>query len=142
MKLLDVNVLVAAHRAEHPHHHEARAAIDGLVRDQASFSVPDMVAVSVVRLCTNRRVVDPPSPTDEVFAFVDALRAQTSHVDVGPNARTWAILKELIRDHQATGELVTDAALAALAKEKAATVVSFDRDFARFADEVAWERPS
>jgi len=43
-----------------------------------------------------------------------------------------AVLGALLRSRQATGNLVTDAQLAALAIEHGLTVYSADSDFARF----------
>jgi hypothetical protein len=50
----------------------------------------------------------------------------------GAAGRFWSILREQIADAQVSGPLVTDAALAALALEHAATLCSNDRDFRRF----------
>ena len=49
-----------------------------------------------------------------------------------PGERHWDILGRLMRDAQASGPLVSDAALAAVAIEHGATLYSTDRDFARF----------
>lgn len=51
-----------------------------------------------------------------------------------------AVLGALLRSRQATGNLVTDAQLAALAIEHGLTVYSADSDFARF-PEVTWVNP-
>jgi uncharacterized protein len=51
---------------------------------------------------------------------------------LAPGPRHWAILDRLLRDEQATGPLVMDAHLAALAIEHGATLAAHDRDFARF----------
>ena len=49
-----------------------------------------------------------------------------------PAERHWTILKELLAGSQATGPLVTDAELAALAIEHGLTLCTNDRDFTRF----------
>src|SRR5579859_2494251 len=50
------------------------------------------------------------------------------------------ILEKLISDHGATGPLVTDAILAALAMEHGALLASTDQDFRRF-PELRWLNP-
>lgn len=57
-----------------------------------------------------------------------------------PTRRHLALLRGLL-DHTGTaGNLVGDAHLAALALEHGATVISFDRDFARF-EGILWRLP-
>lgn len=58
--------------------------------------------------------------------------------DAGP--RHLDLLSKVCADAEAAGDLVPDAVLAAIATEHGGTVVSFDRDFARFPD-LRWERP-
>ena len=50
------------------------------------------------------------------------------------------ILEKLVSDHGATGPLVTDAVLAALAMEQGALLASTDQDFRRF-PELRWLNP-
>jgi len=47
-------------------------------------------------------------------------------------APDWEIFRQLVVDAQATGPLVMDAFLAALALENGATLATTDRDFTRF----------
>jgi toxin-antitoxin system PIN domain toxin len=53
----------------------------------------------------------------------------------------WRILKELLDDSGTAGNLAIDAHLAALAISHAATLVSCDADFGRFAG-LRWENPA
>jgi predicted nucleic acid-binding protein len=57
-----------------------------------------------------------------------------------PSAGHRGILGRLVRDLDLTGNLITDAALAALCIEHGLTIVSADSDFARFR-EVVWVNP-
>ena len=57
-----------------------------------------------------------------------------------PGERHWPILQGLLRDGQATGPLVMDAVIAALAIENGAVVFSTDRDFSRFPG-LEWRNP-
>ena len=57
-----------------------------------------------------------------------------------PGERHWDILRGLVRDSQATGPLVMDVVLAAIALEHGATVCTTDRDFSRFSG-LRWTNP-
>ena len=57
-----------------------------------------------------------------------------------PGERHMEVLGELSRAGQASGPLVMDAALAAIAVEHGATLHTTDRDFARFPG-VKWTNP-
>ena len=140
MKLLDVNVVVAAYRDDHADHAQARAWVEAVRRDGSPFSVPDLVAGSFVRLVTNRRIFRLPSPLDEAFAYLRALRAAPGHMTLKPGPRHLELFERVCVESDATADLVPDAQLAALAVEHGAEIVSFDRDFARF-ENVRWSRP-
>ena len=71
---------------------------------------------------------------------VSSWLAQPAVSMLEPGERHWDILRRLTTDGQATGSLVMDAALAALAIEHGATLYTTDRDFARFA-ELRWTNP-
>lgn len=140
MKLLDVNVVLAAHRDDHPLFEPARPWLDGLMRSGEPFSVTDLVAGSFIRLATNRRIFLKPTPTDDAFAYLRALRDQPGHLTLSPGPGHLDIFERLCRTSDATGDLAPDAQLGAIAVEHGGEVVSFDRDFARFAG-VRWSRP-
>jgi uncharacterized protein len=140
LKLLDVNVMLAAHRDDHPDFATAKPWLDDLLQARAPFAVVDLVAGAFLRIATNRRIFSIPTPLQEAFAYVRALRAQPAHVMLTPGWSHLALLEQLCVDGEAAGDLVTDAQLAALALEHACELVSFDRDFARFAA-LTWSRP-
>ncbi len=140
MKLLDVNVVLAAHRDDHPHFDPARRLLDALLRSGAPFSVPDLVAGAFIRLATDRRIFVAPTPPAAAFAYLRALRGQPAHLVLAPGPGHLDLFERLCREADATGDLAPDAQLAALAMEHGAQIVSFDRDFARF-ESVRWSRP-
>lgn len=140
MKLLDVNVVLAAHRDDHPLFAPAADWLDELLQDRAPFSVVDLVAGSFIRLATNRKVFSVPTPTPDAFSYLRSLRQQHGHVLLTPTSAHLSIFERLCRAFDAAGDLAPDAELAALAVEHGAEIVSFDRDFARF-EEVRWTSP-
>ena len=132
MLLLDVNVVLAAHRADHPLHGGVRGWFDELLSGDDEFTVPTVVWGSFLRLATNRRIFTVPTPRDEAFAFVDATCAQPQHLLTGPGPRHLEILRRLCEEADATGDLVPDAVIGAIAVEHGCEVVTLDRDFDRF----------
>lgn len=132
MLLLDVNVVIAAHRVDHAQHAIARPWFDAVVTAPDRFSVPTVVWASFIRLVTNRRVLRCPTPRDDAFDFADAVCAQPNHVLLAPGPQHLELLRRVSHEADAAGDLVPDAVLAALALEHGCVVASFDRDFARF----------
>lgn len=141
MKLLDVNVVLSAHRADHPDHTTARSWLDGLLDSGEQFGVPWTVWWSFLRLGSHPRIFEVPTPAADSFAYISAIRGQPGHVAIDPGLRHQDLLTRMLDDGEAAGDLVPDAVLAALALESGAEVVSFDRDFARFPD-LRWVRPA
>jgi len=131
--LLDVNVVLAAHRADHPGHRDVRAWFDDLLAGDDTFTVPTVVWGAFLRLATNRRIFTVPTPREEAFAFVDATCAQPHHLLTSPGPRHLEVLRRLCEEADATGDLVPDAVVGAIAVEHGCDVVTLDRDFARFA---------
>lgn len=77
MIALDVNVLVAAHRAELPHHRRAAEVVRAAVADPAPFGLADVALSAVVRIVTSPRLSSRPSTHDEVFGFLAVLRRRS-----------------------------------------------------------------
>ncbi len=140
MRLLDVNVVLAAHRDDHPYFERARAWLNDALVSRSPFSVTDLVAGAFLRLTTNSRIFSTPTPTVQAFTYLQALRSQPAHVLLGPGPEHLELLERICRDADVTGDLAPDAQLAAIAIEHACELVSFDRDFARFAD-LRWVHP-
>ncbi|MDQ3723933.1 MAG: PIN domain-containing protein [Actinomycetota bacterium] len=132
MILLDVNVVFAAHRVDHPHHATIRRWMDAVDARAERFVVPTIVWTSFLRLATSRRPFFVPTPLVEAFAFLEAVRAHPRHLPLEPGPQHLALLRRLCEESDATGDLVADAVIAAIALEHGCAVASLDRDFARF----------
>jgi toxin-antitoxin system PIN domain toxin len=139
--LLDVNVVLAAHRADHPQHASVRGWFDRMLTGEERFAVPALVWGSFLRLATNRRIFEVPTPRPDAFAFVEATCAQPLHLPIGPGPRHLTLLRQLCDEADALGDLIADATIAALAAEHGCEVVTLDRDFARF-ESVRHRRPA
>jgi uncharacterized protein len=130
--LLDANVVLAAHRADHPHHASVRAWFDQMLAGDERFAVPMLVWASFLRLATNRRIFEVPTPRADAFAFIEATWAQPLHLTIGPGPRHLTLLRGLCDEADALGDLIPDAVIAAVAAEHSCEIVTLDRDFARF----------
>lgn len=132
MQLLDVNVVLAAHRDDHPHYHQVRPWFDALVAGDEAFTVPTLVWGSFLRLATNRRVFPIPTPRADAFQFIHAVQGQPHHIETTAGPRHVALLERIADEGDAVGNLIPDVVVAALAAEHDSVVVTLDRDFARF----------
>ena len=133
MILLDANILLYAYHAGSPHHADARAWIEEAFSGTEPVRLPWTTIHAFLRIGTNPRVFEHPLGIDEARSHVDAWLAAPIVATIEPGERYWSILRELLVDAQVAGPLVSDAALAALAIEHGALLVTTDRDFNRFA---------
>jgi toxin-antitoxin system PIN domain toxin len=131
MLLPDVNVLLAAFRADHVHHAPARAFLESARAGDEVIGLSDVALAGVVRLATNPRVFVHPDAAASVIGFLDVMFEPPAQlVRAGPTH--WPRFAELCRELQLRGNLVPDAYLAALALEQSARLVTFDRGFGRY----------
>lgn len=93
-----------------------------------------------LRIVTHPRAMRRPASTETALAFADTLREQPNTVTLSPGPRHWGIFARLCREARATGNLVPDAYLAALAIEHGAELITTDRGFARFPG-LRWRPP-
>lgn len=140
MILVDVNVLVYAHKEGAPGHAAHRAFLEGVLASDEAYAVSELVLSAFVRVVTHPRVFDVPSPLEDALAFADAIRGQPHAVPVSPGPRHWDIFRDLCRRVGAKGNLVPDAYLAALSIESGCEWITTDRDFSRFPG-LRWRHP-
>ena len=127
----DVNVLVAASRADHPHHAVARAWLEEAVNASgagAAFTLMPMVLTSFLRLVTSPKIFQMATPIEAAVAFFDALLASPG-VRLAALGPEWSKLRQLRLDKQLSGNDVPDAWLSAAVTHLGEHLVSFDRDF-------------
>jgi uncharacterized protein len=138
--LLDVNVVLAAHRDDHSHYKTVRPWFDHLLESNAQFSVPNIVWSSFIRIATNRRIFTVPTPIKDAFDFLRAVTSQPEYITIDSDINHLELFEEICIEYDVAGDLTADAYLATLAIANGATLVSFDRDFARFS-RVKWSVP-
>lgn len=136
----DVNVLVGAFRSDAEHHAPLRSWLETALSSGETIGVTAAVAAGTVRVLTHPRVFRRPDSTADAVRHLQTLRSNPSVVEVAPGPQHWSIFTRLCCDADARGNLVADAAHAAVAIEHGATWVTLDRDFARFPG-LRWEAP-
>lgn len=141
MILLDVNVLVYAHRSDTSEHESIRPWLEQTLASQAPYGVTDLVLSGFLRIVTHPRIFKEPSPLSLAIEFAQSLRSRRGAVRIEPGARHWEIFRKLCEVTKATGNRVPDAFLAALAIESGSEWVTTDRGFARFPG-LRWRHPS
>lgn len=127
----DVNVLIAASRSDHPHHKSAYACLNAAVAacaDGASLNLAPMVVASFLRLVTNPKIFNHPTPLKESVVFLDALFAVPG-VEMPLLGAEWPMLRELCIEKNLTANDVPDAWLAAAVIQLGEHLVTFDAGF-------------
>lgn len=140
MLLLDVNVLVYAHREDTRDHPRFRDWLEGVVAGPAAFGLSDLILSGFLRVVTHPRVFANPTPLELALEFAEALRSAPNCVRLEPGERHWEIFGRLCREASARGNLVSDAWFAALAIESGSEWITTDRDYARFPG-LRWRHP-
>lgn len=138
MQLLDVNVLIYAHREDAREHDRYADWLKALADGDEPFAVAEIVLAAFLRIVTNGRIFDPPTPMETATAFCQRLVDCPRAVFVTSSRRHWDLFVGLCADVR--GPLVTDAYLAALAIEHGCEMITTDSDFARFKG-LRWRHP-
>jgi uncharacterized protein len=130
--LPDLNVWLALVWPEHSHHHHAVHYWEEQASDQVVFST--VTALGLVRLVSQPKLMGPAvRNAAEASALLDALCQQPGVGLAEPEHDGWEVFHQLLRGGEIPARLCTDAHLAALAIANGWRLVSFDRDFERFA---------
>jgi toxin-antitoxin system PIN domain toxin len=139
--LLDANVLLYAADSSSTRHEACARWLERGFGGQRRIALPWQTIGAFLRISTHPRVFRQPLTSREAWAMVDQWLAAPVCWVPEATERTAAILGRLVTNLDLTGNLITDAQLAALAIEHGLAVVSVDSDFARFPD-VRWINPS
>lgn len=91
-----------------------------------------IVTLAFLRLTTHPAVMRHPLSIESALTYVDEWLNLPSVTLVAPGPRHWAIFRKLMKTANLTGNLTSDAHLAALAIEHGCEIYSTDSDFHRF----------
>ena len=132
MILPDVNVLLHAVNAGAPQHTVADAALlDAYRRGPVAMAWPALLGF--LRLSTRAGILPRPLAIEQAQDVIQSWLDHPATVVVHPTAQHAALLARLLIGVGQGGPIVSDAHLAVLAIEHRASLLSFDRDFERFA---------
>jgi uncharacterized protein len=138
--LVDSNLLLYAFDAGATRHGEARSWLESVLDSSEQVALAWVALLAFIRIGTNPSALSRALSVEEATTIVSSLLALRNVIVLHPGERHWTLLRELLADAQARGDLVTDAHLAALAIEHGAVVCTTDRDFARFPG-LRWQNP-
>jgi len=138
--LVDANILLFAVDTSSPFHASAAAWLTAQLNGPTRVGLSWPSLESFVRISTHPRATANPLAPEDAWSFVTDWLATDASWTPMPTENHADILGKLIADYQLSGNLISDASLAALAIEHGIAVASADSDFARFR-EVRWEIP-
>lgn len=140
MNLLDVNVVVAAHREDAENHAEIRAWLETEMAAPSGVGLSELVLSGCLRVITHPKIFRKPTPLPAALEYVEDLRSRPEVHIFAPGPDHWKIFTGLCGKADARGNLVPDAYHAALAMEWGCQWVTLDRGFARFPG-LRWRHP-
>ena len=131
MILPDVNLLIYATDYNSEFHDVAAQWLETILsREQVFFSWHTITGF--LRIITHPTASSNPLTIETAVGVVDEwLRLDNTHL-VSIEKKNWPLFSTILINGQATGNLVMDAHIAAIAASCGATVATTDRDFSRF----------
>lgn len=140
MRVVDVNILICAHRPEAANHPSYRDWLERVRAADEPLGIPGIVLAGFLRVVTNPRVFVDPTPLSTALEFARSLSGSPAVRRIEPGDRHWPTFVELSLAADAKGDLIPDAWLAALTMEHGATLITADRGFGRFPG-LRWQHP-
>jgi len=140
MILVDANILLYAEDSASEHHEAARTWWDGQLSGSEAVGLCWPVLNAFIRIGTNARLHRRPLTLKEAAERVQSWFNQPCVGIVQPTDQHWIIFQKMLHSGNASGNLVSDAHLAALAAEHNCALYSTDADFSRFRG-LKWKNP-
>lgn len=134
MILIDANLLLYAYHPRAVQHDASRHWLESTLSGVDPVRFAWVTLWAFLRISTHSRVFERPLAIGEAESVVSSWLARPIAGIAEPGERHWEILGKLMREGQASGAMVMDAGLAAIAIEHGATLCTVDRDFTRFPD--------
>lgn len=140
MIVVDANLLIYSYDTEATEHRKSAAWIAKVFSGGESVGLSWQTVSAFLRVVTNRRLPGKRVTLQEAVGAVEEWLEQPNVRILVPGENHWSLLKRMILEGGASGLLVTDAQLAALAVEYGGVLYTADRDFARFPG-LRWVNP-
>lgn len=132
MILPDVNLVLYAHIEDFPQHSTSKIWLEETLISGEIVGFAWQVLTAFVRIGTNSKVFNTPMKINQVEKIFNEFFKNPNVKLVVPTENHWQIFLKLLKDSNATGNLIMDAHLAALAIEHNAKLASTDKDFRLF----------
>lgn len=140
MILVDVNILVHAHREDAERHAGYREWLEKALALPEGCAVSELVLSGCLRIITHPKIFKEPTPLAAALDFLEDFRSRDEVRILAPGDQHWNIFTQLCRKVGARGNLIPDAYHAALAIEYGCEWVTIDHGFARFPG-LQWRHP-
>jgi hypothetical protein len=138
--VVDANLLLYAYDSASSGHDAARAWVEKVFSGTEPVILPWQTISAFARIMSNCRLPGDRFSVDEVVEVVDRWLEQPNVHALGPGEQHWSLFRQMLTEGRASGDLTTDAHLAALTLECGGILHSTDRDFARFPS-LRWKNP-
>jgi uncharacterized protein len=138
--VFDANLLIYAYDAGATQHAKARAWVEEILSGMDVVGLPWQSISAFLRFMTNRRLPGSRFSPEQAARIVDEWLGHPNVQVLAPGERHWPLLRRMMVEGQASGGLVSDAVIAALAMEYGGVLHTADRDFARFPG-LRWVNP-
>jgi toxin-antitoxin system PIN domain toxin len=131
VKVVDANLFLFAWNTSAPESARAAAWLEQAFWSGEPVATSWTTVLAFLRLTTSK-VFPAPLTTREAAAVVDSWLTEAGLQILEPTDQHWTVMKDLLDQTGARGNLVSDVHLAALALEHRATLCTDDLDFKKF----------
>jgi hypothetical protein len=132
LKLIDANILLYAYDRDSALHEAARTWFEESMTQSEPVGFTIATLTAFLRISTSSQILRKPLSLIDSLGIVESWLEHPVGMLVLPTERHWEILRGVVVDAQASGDLIGDGELAASAIEHGATLFTHDRDFKRF----------
>ena len=140
MKVLDANLLIYAYDSSSGQHRVARKWLEHLFSSSEHVGIPVQTVAAFLRITTHPRLLRSRLSIEQAVGIVESWLMLPQVRLLYPAAEHWPLLRQTMLDGQASGDLITDAQIAALTVEAGGVLQTNDRDFGRFPG-LRWQNP-
>jgi uncharacterized protein len=138
--VVDANLLLYAYDSAFPRHAAARRWVEKVFSGTEPVVLPWSSISAFVGIMSNHRLPGERFSIQELAEFVDRWLEQSNVHALGSGEQHWPLFRQMLLEGQASGDLTSDAQLAALTIECGGVLHTTDRDFARFPG-LRWTNP-
>jgi toxin-antitoxin system PIN domain toxin len=132
MMLMDVNVLVYAHREDAKDHIAYREWLESVLNASVAYAYSELVLSGFIRVVTHPKIFEQPSSLEAAITFSEQIRSAPHAICLSPGIKHWSFFLQCLQVISACGNDVPDAYHAALAMEWNCDWITTDKGFHRY----------